>query len=49
MEHAIALLTHGSRKIKVVAAQCGYISVSYFTKLFKDYTGRTPADFMKRS
>ena len=42
-EHAQELLTAGNYKIKEVALLCGFESYSYFSNVYKSYTGTLPS------
>lgn len=48
MTRAKKLLAEESRRIKDIALMTGYIDCNYFIKVFKKYTGETPAEFRKR-
>lgn len=43
-EHAQELLTSGKYKIKEVAILCGFDNFSYFSSVYKKYTGILPSD-----
>ncbi len=45
MERAEALLRQGL-PVKEVAAKCGIKNYGYFLKIFKDYTGKTPKEYV---
>lgn len=47
MEKAMRLLSQSSASIAEVASKCGFNNVSYFSRQFKAYTGKTPHDFHK--
>ncbi|MEG1075436.1 MAG: helix-turn-helix transcriptional regulator, partial [Ruthenibacterium sp.] len=47
MERAKVLLQDPTCKIYEVAAAVGYKNSTYFSKVFKDYTGFNPKDFKK--
>ena len=47
MERAKVLLADPLCKIYEVSAAVGYKNATYFSKLFKDYTGFNPTDFKK--
>lgn len=47
MERAKVLLANPACRIYEVAAAVGYKNATYFSKLFKDYTGFSPVDFKK--
>lgn len=45
LEKAKSLLKNGNTKISVVSAKCGFNSVSYFSKLYKNHFGISPKEF----
>ena len=45
IEHAKVELTHSSRSLGEIAADCGFQSYGYFITCFKDHTGMTPAQY----
>ena len=47
MEKAIDLLRHGKYKIYEVAKAVGYKNAKYFSKLFKEYTGFLPREYIR--
>ena len=47
MEYAKYLLAHTDERIYEVSDRLGYKTTDYFTKLFKEYTGDTPAQYRK--
>lgn len=47
MEHAKRYLLEEKRKIKEIAFLTGYSDCNYFIKVFKKYTGVTPAEYRK--
>ncbi|MDD3137953.1 MAG: response regulator [Lachnospiraceae bacterium] len=47
MEYAKELLKQTNLKIYEIAEKCGYGTIDYFTKLFKNYTGETPVHYRK--
>lgn len=47
MEKAKGLLRGTNKKVYEISAELGYATVDYFTKLFKNYTGCTPAGYRK--
>ena len=50
MEKAQALLSDGKiHNINEVAAACGYPNKSYFSQVFKKFTGLTPGEFEQRN
>ena len=49
MKQAIYLLTNTDLSVKEISFNLGFCSVFYFSKLFKEKTGRTPSDFRRRS
>lgn len=48
IESAIKLLANPSLNITDVYIQCGFESPSYFSKVFKEYTGLTPTTYRKK-
>lgn len=47
MERAKRLLQASDLKINEVSIQVGYESFSYFSKIFREYTGKSPNEFRK--
>jgi len=47
MKQAIHLLANSGLSVKEISFSLGFCSVFYFSKLFKEKTGRTPSDFRK--
>ena len=47
MEYAKYLLSHTDDRIYEISDRLGYKTTDYFTKLFKEYTGETPAQYRK--
>lgn len=45
ISHAIELLTHGNQKIESIAAQMGFSSPAYFSRVFKKVTGQSPHQY----
>jgi YesN/AraC family two-component response regulator len=45
MRHAVSLLRSSSVYIQEVAAQCGFLDVNYFTRLFKRQYGMSPREY----
>jgi len=45
MSYAAYLLRTTKLQIQTVAQHCGIMDVQYFSKLFKQYTGKTPSEF----
>ncbi|MCI6139822.1 AraC family transcriptional regulator [Clostridium sp.] len=45
MEHAICLLNTTPTSIQEIAARCGILDLSYFTKLFRRTKGMTPSQY----
>lgn len=43
-----SLLEDPYRSLAQIAQECGYYDQSYFTKIFREYTGETPAVFVKK-
>ncbi|HIT85989.1 MAG TPA: response regulator [Candidatus Ornithomonoglobus intestinigallinarum] len=46
MEHAVKLLKE-NKKITDISRECGYSSSGYFSRIFKDYYGCTPSDYIR--
>jgi len=46
---AKSLLDDPTLTLKVVASRCGYDTPSYFAKIFKKRTGRTPTEYRQRN
>lgn len=49
LNKARRLLTDGVLKISAVAEQCGFSNPYHFCRLFKERTGLTPSEFIKRN
>lgn len=49
MEHAAALLSGTHLQIQTVALHCGIVDIQYFSKLFKNHTGKTPTQYRKEA
>jgi AraC-like DNA-binding protein len=47
MEYAVSLLRSSGNYIQDVAERCGFLDISYFSRLFKRYYGLSPSDFRK--
>ena len=47
IEYAKSLFRTGKTNVTYVALSCGYSSSSYFSKVFKAYTGTFPTDYIK--
>lgn len=47
MEHAMHLLRTTTLQIQTIALQCGIHDICYFTKTFKNFTGKTPSEYRK--
>jgi YesN/AraC family two-component response regulator len=47
VEYAKELLNTGNYKAYQISEMLGYSSVDYFTRIFKDITGKTPSDYKK--
>ena len=47
MKQAVHLLTNTDLSVKEISFNLGFCSVFYFSKLFKEKTGRTPSDYRK--
>ena len=46
-ENAKKMLLNGAYSVQETADKCGFESVSYFCKTFKNYTGKTPGKYAK--
>ena len=47
IDYAKSLFSTGKTNVTNVALSCGYSSSSYFSKVFKTYTGTFPTDYIK--
>ena len=47
MKQAVHLLTNTELSVKEISFNLGFCSVFYFSKLFKEKTGRTPSEFRR--
>lgn len=47
VEMARGMLLYGDEPVTQVALACGYSDVSYFTKIFRRYTGMTPLNYRR--
>ena len=47
MEHAKEMLETGKYNVNTVAGMIGYVDAAYFSRVFKDYTGCAPIEFLK--
>ena len=48
MKQGVYLLTNTDLSVKEISFNLGFCSVFYFSKLFKEKTGRTPSDFRRK-
>ncbi len=48
IERAKQLLSEGALKINVIATECGFSGQYHFCRIFKEKTGLTPTEYMKR-
>ena len=48
MEHAAKQLSETSRKVSDICVQCGYGSVSYFSKVFREAYGCSPLEYRRK-
>lgn len=48
LERAKLMLERDFYKVTEIAEKCGYTSANYFTKVFRDTTGMTPAEYRKQ-
>jgi len=46
--YAKELFLGGAENVKEVALRCGFENFSYFTEVFRRYTGRLPSDYLTR-
>lgn len=47
IRHAIELLKETKITVYEVASACGFVNVSHFNRVFKQYTGKSPAEVRK--
>ena len=47
IQHAARLLTETKEKISDIAVKCGFLDMSYFTKVFREQMGCTPTRYRK--
>ena len=47
MQRAEELLRDGRTSVSDIGGMVGFTDNSYFTKVFKKYTGKTPSEFRK--
>ena len=47
MEYSKRLLKDTNKKVYEICEELGYTTLDYFTRLFKNYTGCTPAYYRK--
>lgn len=47
VQKAVSMIENGAREIIVVSKECGFTDPLYFSKVFKNKTGRTPTEYMK--
>ena len=47
MEKAMRLLTQSGESVSSIAAKCGFSNIPYFSKQFKNFTGKTPNEYRK--
>lgn len=45
IDHAKSLLESTGHRISQVASACGYTNISYFSRIFKEYTGFKPNEY----
>ncbi len=48
IEHVITAIGNGKGKLKEIAEENGFPNYNYFFKVFKEYTGMTPAQYFNR-
>ena len=49
LERAKLMLERDFYKVSEIAEKCGYTNANYFTKVFREITGMTPAEYRKQS
>ncbi len=49
MQKAVDLLNNTAMSIKEISDACGYESINNFYKYFRQYTGKTPAEYRKQT
>ncbi|WP_369685039.1 helix-turn-helix transcriptional regulator [Salmonella enterica] len=49
MKKAAELLKTTNKSITMISSELGYVYASYFIKVFKNYFGVTPKQFLKNS
>jgi len=49
MKQGVYLLTNTDLSVKEISFNLGFCSVFYFSKLFKEKTGKTPSDFRRKT
>ena len=49
MEYGKKLLNGSNKKVYEISKELGYLTVDYFSKLFKNYTGFTPVQYRKKT
>lgn len=45
MKHAKLLLAEGTKTINEIAEKVGYLNANYFSRAFKQFTGKSPSEF----
>lgn len=48
INHAVFLFEHGVESVKNVSILCGFEDAFYFSRVFKEVTGLSPRDYLKR-
>ena len=48
IQRAVSLMAEGDERVKSVAFQCGYPYVHHFIRVFRQHTGLTPGEFIRR-
>lgn len=48
-EHAVVLLTHTDKSIDIIAYECGFRSISYFSSAFKKEYGMSPTKYRAKA
>lgn len=46
-EYAIKLMSNGVSSVREICGECGFENLSYFSKVFRKYTGLSPKEYIK--
>ena len=49
INRAASLLEYGGARVTDVALECGFSDLYYFSRVFKQFTGRSPEQFLRES